>query len=192
MHWYRSKDILVSQNGAVERKGLPGKLLIHTNCGWIFSTFIFVLKQVCILVPQFPLRRVASTGYWRSLTHHSWLALVSGREASLVVVCRHPSRHRDFRWQWKLPGWVYVGRIKCLDTKWWTCLLLYVCFAFSKLLFWQRVTLQELFCHRKALWMHKQHPLVPQCIIPFPPFPSLSSAPVAWTILLCQVNSIQS
>lgn len=75
MHWYRSTDILVSQNGAVERKGLPGKLLIHINHGWIFSTFVALCLKTslstCALIPTE--ERVASTGYCKSLTHHSWL-----------------------------------------------------------------------------------------------------------------------
>ena len=44
--------------------------------------------------------------------------------------------------------------------------------------------------HRKALWEHRQHPLIPERIAPF--LPSLSSASVVLTVLLCQVNLIRS
>lgn len=86
-----------------KKKGLPGKLFFHTvwlwmSSGWIFSTFMALcLKTSLGTLAWFPLRRVASVGCCYSLTHHSWLALVSGRETSLAVLCHHPLRYRGVK-----------------------------------------------------------------------------------------------
>lgn len=43
-------------------------------------------------------------GICKSLTHHSWLALVFGGETSLAVVCRHPPRHKAFKLATEVAG----------------------------------------------------------------------------------------
>lgn len=73
MHWYRSEEILVSQNGSVERKGLPDKILICADCGWVFSSSVVLCSEpslnTCALIPNE--ERVVSMGYCKSLTRHS-------------------------------------------------------------------------------------------------------------------------